>query len=208
MAEQYRESLARTTVSTSGLKLKDRKKETAEWEESTRSTREAYVEAVRAYQVTATPLSEKVREIEVERVGAPPVAATVDVVDPVTRVVTEKKVRRRRLKSETKDIAETYEVAREELVAEGYRPEDIETPFVDLGGTAATGFKPPYVLHEMEEAAGVPVEERAPETEPYREPVERVKPVVEGLNFRADSGLRKLLFMAVVASIVKSLASK
>ena len=41
MAEQYRESLARTTVSTSGLKLEDKKKETAEWEESTRSTREA-----------------------------------------------------------------------------------------------------------------------------------------------------------------------
>ena len=165
--------------------------------------------AVKAYQVTATPLSEKVREIEKERVGAPPVSA----VYPETpffeeKGLAKKKVKRQRLKSETKDITETYEVAREELVAEGYRPEDIETPFVDLGGTAATGFKPPYVLHEMEEAAGVPVEERAPETEPYREPVERVKPVVEGLNFRADSGLRKLLFMAVVASVVKSLASK
>jgi len=129
-------------------------------------------EATRQYQQMATPLSERVREIQVER-PAPAVAVSAKYPDtPVFKKagVAGKKVRQVSAPGarEAPSIPETYVQAREELVTAGYREEDLETPFVDLGGTEETGFVPPYVLAQMEEDAGIPEAERSPVTEPYR----------------------------------------
>lgn len=172
MVERYREEEYRSRdMQAAAARAKKRRDElAAKKAASDRRIREANLR----YQRTQTPLGEKVREIERERVGETPVSAVYPDRPTFQKAgVVGKRVRRRRPKAETKDITETYEVGREELVKEGYRPEDIDTPFMDLGGTAETGYKPPYVLAQMEEDAGIPEEQRSPATEPYRAIVSR-----------------------------------
>jgi hypothetical protein len=139
--EQARERKVReapTAVSTAGLKAEESFIEAAEITARVEESREAYVAGVDKYQKEATPLSERVREIQVERPapGIPVAAVSQPEGAPGARPAP--------------DITETYTQAREELVAAGYREEDLETPFVELGGTAATGFMPPYVLEAMQ----------------------------------------------------------
>jgi hypothetical protein len=153
MSERYREEESRYRgkgLAAAAARAKKQRDELA----AKKAASDAAIQAANLrYQQTQTPLGEKVREIEKERQPEAPV--TVLITDPETgedvKVYSGKGGRGRGYSTEpTTGITKTYTTARAELKEEGYREEDIETPFVDLGGTPETGYKPPYVLEEMQ----------------------------------------------------------
>ena len=170
--EQAREREARTTVSTSGREAAEQLAENRRLAEEQARVRDAYVKEVATYQQTQTPMGERIREIRKER---PAPAVAVSAVYPDTPTFREagvagEKVRQVAAPGAREDPGERAARAQatKELVKAGYKEEDLETPFVELGGTPETGYTPPYVLAQMEEDAGIPEEERSPVTEPYR----------------------------------------
>ncbi len=93
---------------------------------------------------------------------------------------------------------ELLEAAEEELLREGFTVEEIVTPYSELADDPGDVWK--YVIERQRQE----LVDQVVTDDVLVEDV--VDPIVEGLDPKVDGAVRKLLFLAVVASIFKALA--
>jgi hypothetical protein len=144
------------------------------------------VEAVKAVRVEDSWITKEVRVIE-------PAAAPYAGYEP-EKLIEEGSYRARQKKKPARII-------RRERIEEEIR----EMPRVttEYPGDITISTPEPYVIPVERATVRAPV---GPMLVAGEGPPVGVKPVVAGLDFRVDSGVRKLLFLGVVASIVKGLS--
>jgi len=204
--EQMREQQQAAYVSSGAAAKKtaevQQKKVDSEWSESVHRA------AVATYQVEATPLSERTREIIVEREvqveksrsggAAVRAKAAMRAGDTETQKRAEAEIKAVNVPT----VAEASATARVELLDQGFTEEQLDTPYGELGGSAKTGYLPPNVVGG---GRWVDPVTPAPVSVSGSLPIGRNKTLVEGLNVKVDANIKKLLLLAFAAKTVGAL---